>query len=164
MNKIKSIMRFALPAIMAGGFIIGTASGAAASAPGTAVVTGTATTSPLKFPPAAATGATWALSTLAVDCTGTPGTCGAVSLSGSLGAVAGVGPSCGVSSGTGSGSIFGHNVTVSWASSVGSAFPVMVVSGAHTFQVLVQISPTDPTACATTGATAFNVRAEVTVV
>ena len=161
MNKIKNIMRFALPAIVAAGLFIGTTSGAGANASGVVVFpTATATTVPLFFP-ASGPPVIGSWSIVGGPCTGSPGACGTINLAGTLGPVVStVGAYCGASSGVGTGTALGHSgVGVSWVSSVGSVFPVTVTGTGHAaVVVLVQVSPTTPTDCAGGGATSFNVR------
>ena len=81
-----------------------------------------------------------------------PTDCGFVG-SGSVGKVAGlVGPACGASSGNGIGTLRINGVDhgpapVSWASSIGSVFPVVSTSPAGTAVALVQVRPSTPQDC-----------------
>lgn len=171
---MQRILKLVLPAIFAAGLIVGMPGVANANPSGVVVFPiATATTSPLTFPGLPLTGTgTWSLSASATACVSTSipaSACGGISISGSLGPVAGViGPFCGATSGVGSAdaagnpgqaSALGHTgITASWASTIGSVFPVTVTGTGHSaVVVLVQVSPANPTDCLT-GATTFNVR------
>lgn len=165
------LLKLTLAAVLVCGTLLTTGmTGAGANESGVVVFpAASATTSPLTFPTPALTGSgTWSLVANEGDCTGVPqAACGGIDVSGTLGPVGGViGPFCGASSGQGSGHALGHdNVNVSWASTVGSVFPVTVTGTGHTATVvLVQVSPKDPAACAGSGATEFNVRIVAAVV
>ena len=63
-----------------------------------------------------------------------------------------IGPACGASSGVGSGTLRINGVNhgpapVSWASSIGSVFPVVSTSAAGTAVALVQVRPSTPQDC-----------------
>jgi hypothetical protein len=163
---MKRIVKLALALAFTVGLVAMAASPAGANT-GVGVFTGEATVTPgLNFPDpipgADPASASWSISANS-GCIVTAGDnapnvrtgptdCG-FSGSGTVGPVAGlVGPACGASSGTGSGTlrINGENhgpAPVSWASSIGSVFPVVSNSSAGTAVALVQVRPSTPQDC-----------------
>lgn len=178
---MKRILRLVLPAFFAVGLIVGMP-GAANADPGAVVLTGTANTDNLGLPGSSCTdngtgGAGtchWEITLLPANCTGTDCSGLPVTFTGKLGSVGGVGPACGVSSGTQTvGEVktaFGHDISkLRWTSSAGSVFPVTgdavhpITGQTSAVVVLVRVNPTNPTACASGTAGSFTVNAVATV-
>ena len=165
---MKRIVKLALALAFTLGLVAMAAAPAGANT-GVGIFTGEATVTPgLNFPdpipPTDPPSATWSI-TASSGCIVTAGDnapnvrtgatdCGFTG-SGTVGKVAGlIGPACGASSGTGSGTlrINGENhgpAPVSWASSIGSVFPVVSTSSAGTAVALVQVRPSTPQDCLT---------------
>jgi hypothetical protein len=160
---MKRFIRLFVVSMAAIGLLLGSP-GMAGADSGVAVITGTATTSNLGVPPVNGATGTWSISTNA--CVVAVPSCAALNASGTLHPVGhevlggGVGPGCGASSGHGSGSYGTHGLSnIHWVSSIGSLFPVTAdVDGGGNVVALVQVSPSDPTACATGTANSFGVR------
>ena len=163
---MKRIVKLGLALVFTIGLVAMAASPASANT-GVGIFTGEATVTPgLNFPDPIPGGdpaqASWSI-TADDACLVTAGTnapnvrtgpfdCGFVG-SGTVHAVAGlVGPACGASSGTGSGTVTINGedhgpAPVSWASSIGSVFPVVSTSAAGTAVALVQVRPSTPQDC-----------------
>lgn len=163
---MKRIVKLGLALVFTVGLVALAASPASANT-GVGIFTGEATVTPgLNFPdpipPTDPPTASWSINASS-GCIVTAGDnapnvrtgatdCG-FSGSGSVGKVAGlVGPACGASSGSGSGTLKINGVThgpapVSWASSIGSVFPVVSQSSAGTAVALVQVRPSTPQDC-----------------
>ena len=163
---MKRIVKLGLALVFTVG-LVALASSPAGANTGVGIFTGEATVTPgLNFPdpipPTDPGSASWSInaSTGCIVTVGNnapnvrtgPSDCG-FSGSGTVGKVAGlVGPACGASSGTGSGTlrINGEShgpAPVSWASSIGSVFPVVSQSSAGTAVALVQVRPSTPQDC-----------------
>lgn len=161
---MKRIIRLFVVAIAATGMLLG-APGMAGADSGVAIITGTASTSALGLPGVDGPPGTWSITTSGCVASA-PAECAVLNASGTLHPVGheviggGVGPSCGASSGHGSGTYGGHTLNnIHWVSSIGSLFPVTAdVAGGGNVVALVQVSPTDPTACVSGSADSFGVR------
>lgn len=162
---MKRLIRLFVVSLAAIGLLLGSP-GMAGADSGVAVITGTATTSNLGLPPVNGATGTWGITTTGCVVSA-PAPCAVLNASGTLQPVGhevlgggGVGPGCGASSGHGSGTYGSHALSnIHWVSSIGSLFPVTAdVAGGGNVVALVQVSPTDPTSCATGSADSFGVR------
>lgn len=160
---MKRFIRLFVVAAAATGMLLG-APGMAGADSGVAIITGTASTSPLGLPGVGG-GGNWSITTN--SCVAAVPACAVLNASGTLHPVGhevlgdiGIGPACGASSGHGSGTYGGHTLNnIHWVSSIGSLFPVTAdVAGGGNVVALVQVSPTDPTSCVSGSADSFGVR------